>query len=116
VAAAPGTTDFNDLYSTQGTMKELASATGGQAFTNTNDLARVMRAAADDSEASYTLGFYPHDIRWDNKYHALKVEVSRHGVHLRYRQGYFANPGNFENSKDRRPGRHPVQSSHLRPA
>ncbi len=90
VAAAPGTTDFNDLYSTQGTMKELASATGGQAFTNTNDLARVMRAAADDSEASYTLGFYPHDIRWDNKYHALKVEVSRHGVHLRYRQGYFA--------------------------
>jgi VWFA-related protein len=90
VAGAPGTTDWNDLYSTQGTMKELASATGGQAFVNTNDLARVMRAAADDSEASYTLGFYPHDIRWDNKYHALKVKVAQSGVHLRYRQGYFA--------------------------
>jgi hypothetical protein len=90
VAAAPGTRDFNELYSTQGTMKELASQTGGQAFVNTNDLARVMRAAADDSEASYTLGFYPHDIRWDNKYHALKVKVSQPGVHLRYRQGYFA--------------------------
>ena len=90
VAAAPGTRDWNDFYSTVGTMKELASATGGQAFTNTNDLARVMRAAADDSEASYTLGFYPHDIRWDNRFHALKVKVSQPGVHLRYRQGYFA--------------------------
>ncbi len=90
VSGAPGETDWNNLYSTQGTMKELASQTGGQAFINTNDLARVMRAAADDSEASYTLGFYPHDIRWDNKYHALKVKVSQSGVHLRYRQGYFA--------------------------
>jgi VWFA-related protein len=90
VAGAPGTRDFNELYSTQGTMKELASQTGGRAFVNTNDLARVMRAAADDSEASYTLGFYPHDVRWDNKYHALKVKVSQPGVHLRYRQGYFA--------------------------
>src|SRR5271157_4718632 len=89
-AGAPGTRDWNELYSTQGTMKELASQTGGQAFVNTNDLARAMRAAADDSEASYTLGFYPHEIRWDNKYHALKVKVSQPGVHLRYRQGYFA--------------------------
>jgi VWFA-related protein len=90
VAGAPGTTDWNNFYSTQGTMKELASATGGQAFVNTNDLARAMRAAADDSEASYTLGFYCHDIRWDGRYHALKVKVSQPGVHLRYRQGYFA--------------------------
>ncbi len=90
VAGAPGTLDLNNLYATQGTMKELASQTGGQAFVNTNDLARVMRAAADDSQASYTLGFYPHDIRWDNQYHALKVKVSQPGAHLRYRQGYFA--------------------------
>jgi VWFA-related protein len=89
-AGAPGTTDWNKLYSTQGTMNELASATGGRAFVNTNDLARVMRAAADDSQASYELGFYLHDIRWNGKYHELKVKVARPGVHLRYRQGYFA--------------------------
>ena len=90
VAAVPGTGAWNELYSTQGPMKELASQTGGQAFVNTNDLARVMRAAADDSEASYTLGFYAHDVHWDGKYHALKIQVSQPGVHLRYRQGYFA--------------------------
>jgi VWFA-related protein len=90
VAAAPGTMDMNNFYSTQGTMKELASTTGGQAFVNTNDLTRAMRAAADDSLASYELGFYLHDIKWNGQYHALKVKVSRPGVHLRYRQGYFA--------------------------
>jgi VWFA-related protein len=89
-AGAPGTMDWNKFYSTQGTMKELASQTGGQAFVNTNDLARVMRAAADDSQASYTLGSYLHEIRWNGKYHTLKVKVSQPGVHLRYRQGYFA--------------------------
>jgi len=90
VAGAPGTTDWNNLYSSQDTMKELASATGGRAFVNTNDIARAMRAAADDSQASYELGFYLHDIKWNGQYHALKVKVSRPGVHLRYRQGYFA--------------------------
>jgi len=90
VAGAPGTTNWNNLYSSQDTMNELASATGGRAFVNTNDIARAMRAAADDSQASYELGFYPHDIKWNNQFHALKVKVSRPGVHLRYRQGYFA--------------------------
>jgi len=90
VAGAPGTTDWNKFYSSQGTMKELASQTGGQAFVNTNDIARAMRAAADDSQASYELGFYLHDIKWNNQFHALKVKVSRPNVHLRYRQGYFA--------------------------
>jgi VWFA-related protein len=101
VAGAPGTADWNNFYSTQGTMKEIASATGGRAFVNTNDLARAMRAAADDSEASYTLGFYCRDIHWDGKYHALKVKVSQPGVHLRYRQGYFATR---EAAKTAKPG------------
>ncbi len=90
VAGAPGTTNWNNLISSQGTMKELASATGGRAFINTNDITRAMRAAADDSLASYELGFYLHDIKWNGQEHTLKVKVSRPGVHLRYREGYFA--------------------------
>ena len=90
VAGAPGTLDMNGFYSTLDTMKEIASTTGGQAFYNTNNLTRAMRAAADDSQASYELGFYLHNIKWNGQYHALKVKVSRPGVHLRYRQGYFA--------------------------
>lgn len=90
VAAVPRGMDMNDLFSTQGTMQELADHTGGRAFFNTNNLAGVMRAAVDDSQADYTLGFYPHDIRWDGRYHALKVTVTRPGIRLRYRKGYYA--------------------------
>lgn len=90
VATAPGEMDINSFYSTVGTMKELANHTGGQSFDNTNDLARVMRAAVDDSEANYTLGFYPQNIRWDGKYHTLTVKADKPGIHLRYRKGYFA--------------------------
>lgn len=90
IAGAPGTLDMNGFYSSLDTMKEIASTTGGQAFYNTNNITRAMRAAADDSKASYELGFYLHDIKWNGQYHTLKVKVSQPGVHLRYRQGYFA--------------------------
>ena len=82
--------EVNNVYSSHGTMDELADHTGGRAFYNTNDLARVVRTAVDDSHADYTLGFYPQNIRWDGKYHELKVKVTRPGIHLRYRKGYYA--------------------------
>jgi VWFA-related protein len=87
----------NYLYSTRGTMVELADHTGGRAFYNTNDLARVVRTALEDSQADYTLGFYPHTIRWDGMYHELKVKVIRPGVQLRYRKGYYAALDNSKN-------------------
>ncbi len=76
-------------YASLGTMEELADLTGGRAYYNTNGLTEAMRAAVDDSHANYTLGFYPH-MRWDGQYHELKVKVTRPGVHLRYRKGYYA--------------------------
>jgi VWFA-related protein len=90
VATDPRGMDMNNFYSTQGTMEELADRTGGRAFLNTNDLAGVIRTAVDDSQADYTLGFYPHDIRWDGEYHELKVKVTHRAIHLRYRKGYYA--------------------------
>lgn len=77
------------FYGSVATMQELASYTGGKAFYNTNGLARAMKSAVDDYHAGYTIGFYPN-IAWDGKYHTLKLKVLRHGVHLRYRRGYFA--------------------------
>jgi len=92
VAGEGGLKNPENLYSTYGTMTDLADHTGGRAFFNTNDLAVPMRRAVDDSRADYTLGFYPH-IRWDSAYHDLKVKVNRPGVHLRYRRGYYASVG-----------------------
>jgi VWFA-related protein len=81
-----GAACFSD---THGTMDELADDTGGRAYYNTNGLMEAMRSAVDDSYVNYTLGFYPH-IKWDGQYHELEVKVTRPGVHLRARKGYYA--------------------------
>ncbi len=71
-------------------MKMVAEDTGGQAFFNTNDIQGAIRKAVDDSEVTYTLGFYPDSKSLDSQYHALKVEVDRKGVEVRARKGYIA--------------------------
>lgn len=72
------------------TLDEIASATGGRAFYNTNDLAGAVRKAIEDSEVSYTIGFYPEPEKLDGKFHELKLQVKRKGVNVRYRKGYIA--------------------------
>ncbi len=74
----------------QQTMQEMANRTGGLAFYNTNDLARAIHAASDDSRVTYTIGFYPTDNGFDGKFHKIDVETpERSGIKLRYRKGYF---------------------------
>ena len=70
-------------------MQLIADATGGRAYT-TNDIARAIRRALDDSRVTYTLGYYPAQARWDQKFHRIKVNVRRAGLDVRHRSGYFA--------------------------
>jgi hypothetical protein len=71
-------------------MNELAGRTGGRAFYNSMDLKGAVRKAMQDSDVTYTLGFYPDPNSLDNKFHDIKVQVDRKGVDVRYRKGYFA--------------------------
>jgi VWFA-related protein len=73
-----------------------AQQTGGRAFYNTNDLKGSLRDAIDDSEVTYTLGYYPDHVQWDGKYRPIKVTVDRKGLQVRYRRGYFATAGQPE--------------------
>lgn len=72
------------------TMEKLAAETGGQAFVNTNDITGAIRKAVEDSEVTYTLGFYIDQSSIDGKFHQLKVQVKRKGLKLQYPRGYFA--------------------------
>ena len=72
------------------TMRELADRTGGRAAYNTNDLARAIRRAVDDSLVTYTLGYYSTDETQDGKFRDIKIKVNRPHVDVRYRKGYFA--------------------------
>jgi VWFA-related protein len=72
------------------TMDEIAAATGGRAFYNTNDIDVSLRRAIDDSRDSYLLGYYPSNAKWDGSFHEIRVEVKQRHVELRYRRGYYA--------------------------
>ena len=71
-------------------MRELADATGGKAFVNTNDLTGAIREAIEGSSVGYTLGFYVDPASLDGKFHELKLQIKRKGLSLRYPTGYFA--------------------------
>jgi VWFA-related protein len=71
-------------------INDVAELTGGRALINTNDFAGAIKTAMDDAEITYTLAFYPQDLKTDGNFHILKVKVDHPGTELRYRNGYFA--------------------------
>lgn len=79
----------------------IAEKTGGRAFYNSNDLKGSLRAALDDSEMTYTLGYYPNHDKWDGRYRLIKVKVDRKDVEVRHREGYFADSVPVVAEKDR---------------
>ncbi len=71
-------------------LKELAEATGGLFFENSNDLLKGMRQAFDDGRSYYLLAYVPSNPAADGKFHEIHVEVDRKNLHLRAKQGYWA--------------------------
>jgi VWFA-related protein len=87
----------------QETMDELASRTGGHAYYNSNDLAKAIHSAVDDSRVTYMLGFYPVEESFDGKFHKIEVQmIERKSVHLRYRKGFFDLPELPQDEKARK--------------
>jgi hypothetical protein len=90
--------------SAQGTMREVASQTGGKAYLNQNEIKDGIALAVSDEKASYTLGYYPENKKWDGKFRNLKIKTDKSEAQLRYRKGYFAldaaqdKNGNFEHN------------------
>ena len=74
----------------QEVMREMASETGGRAYVNQNEIKEGVARAFDDASATYTLGYYPDNKKWDGKYRHIKVKVKRDGIEFRNRQGYYA--------------------------
>lgn len=89
---------LSGLQATQGTMEEIAAQTGGKAYINQNEIKDGIALAASDEKASYSLGYYPENKKWDGKLRNIKVKVDQGDTQLRYRKGYFAmEPGPIKN-------------------
>jgi VWFA-related protein len=83
----------------QGTMEEVALQTGGKIYKNQNEIKDGVTLAISDDKASYLLGYYPENKKWDGKLRSLKIKVDQADVHLRYRKGFFAvEPGPTKNT------------------
>lgn len=73
-------------------MELMAQNTGGRAYYDRSDLETGIRRALDDRKYGYDLAYYPDHDRWDGDWHKIEVKVSRPGVTVLARRGYFAFP------------------------
>jgi VWFA-related protein len=71
-------------------LEEVAQGTGGEFLHNSNDLQTGFALLA--GSPTYYLGFAPTDMKFDGKFHDLKVELAeKHtGFSVQARRGYFA--------------------------
>ena len=77
--------DFENLSAA----RALVAGTGGQLFSNTNDIEAGLERAVQDSSSYYVLGFKPQSL--DNRFHRLAVSVKgRPDLVVRARRGYLA--------------------------
>jgi len=85
--------NVNDV-SRHDTMENLADETGGRICVQDNDLGDCVRHALADSSAFYEISYYPTWPDWNGEFRKIIVKTKRRGLHLGYRQGYFAQAQN----------------------
>ena len=85
---------FQQTSEEHGTMEEMAQATGGKAFVNTNGLKEAVEKAIEAGSNYYTIAYTPTNRKWNGDYRKIQVKLDRPGVTLAYRRGYFADDPN----------------------
>jgi hypothetical protein len=78
--------DVNNMFALQ----DLAAETGGKAYVNQNEIKDGIELAVADEDASYSIGYYPENKKWDGKFRTIKVKLDHREADVRTRRGYFA--------------------------
>lgn len=81
---------FADTQEEQATMRMMADSTGGRAFVNTNGLTDAVSKAVEEGSNFYTLTYTPTNSLHDGKLRKIRVTLSRPGLTLDYRKGYYS--------------------------
>jgi len=69
---------------------QLAEQTGGFLVSNTNEPGARLRAAGEDLHTYYTLSYTPKNQTYDGRFRQVSVKLSRPGLEVQTRKGYFA--------------------------
>jgi VWFA-related protein len=81
---------MESLDAAHATMQEIAEATGGHAYMNTNGLAAAASQAVSHGSAYYTLVYAPSNLNFDGGLRSIHVKVDKPGCKLAYRSAYYA--------------------------
>jgi len=68
----------------------VAEATGGVAYSQTNDMATAVDKALLNGSNYYSISYIPPSTKYDGAYHKIDVRVDRPGVSVTFRKGYYA--------------------------
>jgi len=88
------TSQFSSMHSSRETLASLAQDTGGRTFYDTNDFGEAFQEIQSENSSYYLLGYSPSNTRSDGRFRKIRVEVTRPGMKVEARPGYYA-PKNF---------------------
>jgi VWFA-related protein len=71
-------------------MEAVAEATGGVAYTESNDMATAVLKAINNGANYYSIAYTPPTQKYNGSYHKIEVRVNRPDVHLVFRKGYYS--------------------------
>jgi VWFA-related protein len=71
-------------------LDDVASATGGKAYYNTNGLKETIAEIVGNGSNYYSLAYSTTNKDWDGRFRKIKVVVDRPGVTVQHRRGYYA--------------------------
>jgi VWFA-related protein len=80
----------NNASEQESPLYQMANDTGGMFHHNNNDLQAGVRAIVHRQSSYYVMTFSAPQQESDGRYHPIKLEVSRGGLDLAYRKGYYA--------------------------
>ncbi len=73
-----------------GTLSEMAAATGGTAFQNSNDILAGLQRAFADGRQYYMLAYVPGNSSADEKFRAISVRLRDKKMVVKAKRGYWA--------------------------
>jgi VWFA-related protein len=76
------------------TLRNISEFTGGVSSI-ADPGTKAMDRINDVTRATYLLGYYPTNPKWDGSYRKVEIKVSRPGVTVLYRRGYYGRKDMF---------------------
>ncbi len=81
---------MDDMLAQETPLVRMANDTGGFFYHNSNDMYEGLKKTARRNSSYYVLTYAMPSQKSDGRFHQIKVELSRPGLELSYRKGYYA--------------------------